>query len=173
MRAMPRRSVRRSPMALAALSLACAAAPALRAEPVGMLRTPHGVCAATSYVVPEGRRVRLEGCLRTGAAGTIFDNLEPRLVTTLQADDAGDADLTDWQVELLRDGERVLNRALDAGPSHRRCRAFGLGCSERVADVATVAEGFGYGTWTIRYRLMSAEAYAAGRQPAELTIVLR
>jgi hypothetical protein len=46
-------------------------------------------------------------------------------------------------------------------------------CSERVADVATIAQGLGPGTYTLRYRLMSAEAYAAGKQPAELTIVLR
>jgi hypothetical protein len=159
---------------LLAASLACATAPPAQVgEPVARLRTRQGVCAATGYVLPDGGPVRLTACLRTGTAGSIFDNLEARLVTVLQADDPEDADLTDWQVELLRDGERVLNRALDAGPSHRRCRAFGLGCAERVADVATIAEGLGYGTWTLRYRLMSAEAYEAGRQPAELTIVLR
>lgn len=161
-------------LVLAAASLACAAGlPARIGQPVGALRTRQGVCAGTTYVNPEGRRVQLESCLRTGAAGTPFDNLEARLVTVLQAKDPDDADLTDWQVELLRDGEQVLSRALDAGPSHRRCKALGLRCRERVADVATIAEGLGYGTYTIRYRLMSAEAYAAGRQPDELTIELR
>jgi hypothetical protein len=165
---------RRSLVAFAAISLACATVPPVQVgESVDRLRTAQGVCAGTTYVNPEGHRVRLKGCLRTGSAGTIFDNLEARLVTELQTDDPDDADLTHWQVQLLRDGEQVLHRALDAGPSHRRCAVFGLGCRERVADVATIAEGLGYGTYTIRYRLMSAEAYAAGRQPAELTVVLQ
>jgi hypothetical protein len=167
------REARHALLALVAAA-GCASAPSARVgEPVAKLRTREGVCAATRYVLPEGGPVRLTACLRTGMVGTIFDNREARLVTVLQADQPEDADLARWQVEVLRDGERVLNRALDAGPSHRRCRVFGLGCAERVADVAPIAEGLGYGTYTLRYRLMTAEAYAAGRQPGELTIVLR
>ena len=160
-------------LALAAALLGCAGAPPVRDESVQALRRPHGVCAGTSVENPAGRRVRLEGCLRTGSAGTAFDNLEARLVTALQAENRADADLEHWQVLLLRDGEQVLHRALDAGPSHRRCSFFRWRCRERVADVAAIPEGLGYGTWTLRYRLMSAEAYEAGASAAELTIVLR
>jgi hypothetical protein len=153
--------------------VACAGASPVRDERVQALRRREGVCAATSFVNPAGRRVRLEGCLRTGFAGTAFDNLEARLVTELQAKHPEDADLAHWQVLILRDGEQVLNRALDAGPSHPRCSLFRWRCRQRVADVATIPEGLGYGTYTLRYRLMSAEAYLARKNSAELTIVLR
>jgi hypothetical protein len=159
--------------ALAAALVACASAPPVRDASVQALRRPDGVCAGTSFVNPAGRRVRLKGCLRTGSAGSVFDNLEARLVTELRVKDPADADLTHWQVRLLRDGEQVMNRALDAGPSHRRCSFLRWRCGERVADVAVLPEGLGYGTWTLRYRLMSAEAYATGANTAELTIVLR
>jgi len=160
-------------VALLALVACASGPPRVVTESVRALRERDGVCAGTSYVNPVGHRVLLQGCLRTGSAGTVFDNLEARLVTELQADEPDAADLTDWQVQLLLDGEQVLNRALDAGPSHRRCAGLMTTCSERVADVATIAQGLGPGTYTLRYRLMSAEAYAAGKQPAELTIVLR
>ena len=161
-------------LVVAAAALACAGVPPARVDgSLRALREPEGVCAGTTYVNPDGHRVRLKGCLRTGSAGTVFDNLQARLVTEMQATDPDDADLTHWQVVILRDGEQVMNRALDAGPSHRRCTALGMRCTERVADVATIAEGLGYGTYTLRYRLMSAEAYEIERQPAELTIVLR
>jgi hypothetical protein len=39
--------------------------------------------------------------------------------------------------------------------------------------VAPIPEGLGPGTYTLRYRLITADAYAAGLEPAELTIVLR
>lgn len=160
-------------LVLATALAACASAPRVRDESVRALRRPGGVCAGTSYLNPAGRPVLLQGCLRVGSAGTAFDNLEARLVTELDARDPDDADLTDWQVQLIRDGEQLLNRALDAGPSHRRCPGLMSACRERTADVALLAGGLEPGTYTIRYRLMSEEAFAVGRQPAELTIVLR
>ncbi len=167
------RLARRALLLAAAGSLACAGVPPARVdETVRALRTPDGVCAGTRYVDVYGAPVRLKACLRVGAPGTVFDNGEPRLVTELQADDPDAADLTDWQVQVFRDGEQVLNRALDAGPSHRRCTT-GHGCRERVADVSTIAGGLGPGKYTLRYRVMSAEAFAAGVQPNELTILLR
>ncbi len=153
--------------------IACAGASPVRDERAEALRRREGVCAATNFVNPAGRRVRLQGCLRTGFAGTPFDNLRPRLVTELQAKAPDDADLTDWQVQLLRDGEPILNRALDAGPSHPRCSRFGWRCRQRVADVATIEGELGRGTYTLRYRLMSEEAYLGRKNTAELTIVLR
>jgi hypothetical protein len=168
-----RNSSPRSLLALAVASLACASGPPSHVgDGVHALRRPHGVCAGTEVEVEDFPRLRITGCLRTGTAGSIFDNDEARLVTLFEARDADDADLTDWQLLLLRDGEQILIRALDAGPSHRRCAALGR-CAERVADVVAVPGGLGPGTYTLRYRLMSGEAYVARVPPAELTIVLR
>lgn len=137
------------------------------------LRRPGGVCAGTVVDVEEFPRVRITGCLRTGTPGSVFDNDQPRLVSLFDADDPDGADLTDWQVVLLRDGEELLSRALEAGPSHRRCAGPFVRCAERVADVAAIPAGLGPGTYTLRYRLMSGEAYAARVEPADLVIVLR
>lgn len=169
------RGARCAVLLLAAASLACAGGPpALVSGGVHALRSRHGVCAGTVFTSTSSQRLRLQGCLRAGAPGTRFDNGEARLITVLQAEDASEAaDLEDWQVLVLRDGEKIMNRALDPGPSHRRCSALGLRCRERVADVAPIPEGLGPGTYTLRYRLMSADAYAAGIEPADLTIVLR
>jgi hypothetical protein len=161
---------------LAAAPLACAGGPSSRVEGnAGALRSREGLCAGKKVPSPSGSKheVTIVGCLRAGAPGTRFDNGEARLITVLHSEDAFDADLEDWQVLVLRDGERVMNRALDPGPSHRRCSVLGLRCRERVADVAPIPEGLAPGTYTLRYRVMSEDAYEAGLEPAELTIVLR
>jgi hypothetical protein len=168
------RAMRPAPLlAIAAALAACAGAPRVCHEDVQALRSREGVCAATSFVNPAGRDVRIRGCLRVGSAGTPFDNDATRLVTELDAAEPADAELADWQVVVLRDGEQLLNRALDAGPSHRRCSGFGMGCRQRIADVAVIDRALGAGTYTLRYRMMSEQAFVAARQPPELTIVLQ
>jgi hypothetical protein len=155
-----------------AAALACASGPPLQvADSVYSLHTEKGVCAGTGFVNMTSQRLALVACMRNGAPGTPFDNGESRLITILEAD-GGPADLTDWQVLVLRDGEKILNRELDAGPSHRRCGTFGTNCRERAADVVPIPGGAGPGSYTIRYRLMSEEAYLAGVQPPELKIDL-
>jgi hypothetical protein len=170
------RGARSALLFLAAASVACAGGPSSRVEGgAGALRSREGLCAGKTVPSPSGSKheVTIVGCLRAGAPGTRFDNGEARLITVLQAEDAAEADLEDWQVLVLRDGERLMNRALDAGPSHRRCSALGLRCRERVADVAAIPESLAPGTYTLRYRVMSEDAYEEGLEPAELTIVLR
>ena len=161
-------------LSLLAGSLACANVPPSSVEHhVYALREPHGACAAGSFVGTPPHRATIMGCLRIGAVGTKFDNGEARLITVLRAKDEYDADLTDWQVTVARDGEQIMNRAMEYTPSHRDCRHLGLRCRETVADVAPLPGGIGPGTYTVRYRLMNAEAYTARVPPVELTIVLR
>lgn len=161
-------------LALAVTAIACASGPPpIVGEGVHALRRARGVCAGTAVEAEELPRVRITGCLRTGTPGTPFDNDEARLVTVFESADPDGVDLTDWQVHLLRDGEQVLSRALEPGPSHPRCAGLFGRCAERVADVVAIPAGLGPGTWTLRYRLMSAEAWAARVPPVDLTIVLR
>lgn len=156
------------------MGIACASGPARQVDDsIRSLRSRKGVCARTRVVATPPHELELVACLRNGSPGTQFDNGEARLITTLEADAAPLADLRHWQVIVLRDGEQILNRALHEGPSHRHCRMLGLRCRARVADVAPIPGGIRPGTYTVRYRLMSAEAYLAGVQPPELSIELR
>src|SRR5512142_3046905 len=145
-------------LALGASLVACAT-PAHVREQVAALRTAEGVCAATSYVNPAGRPMQLRGCLRIGSSGTRFDNRDAKLITAFEASDPADANLESWHVQILLDGERLLNHALEHdAPSRRHCFAFRLGCRDHVWDVARIEQGLAPGTYTVRYRIMPEDA---------------